>query len=69
MKLKNFTFSRGPSGGLDIIVRQNADDSQVVASLHTSEDALYELLAYLGLAAEEEDFVFPSDVEEQDLEE
>ncbi len=71
MKLKNFTFSRGPSGGLDIIVRQNADDSPVIASLHTTEDALYELLASLGLSADEEDdFVFPDDVvEEQDSEE
>jgi len=70
MKIKNFTFSRGPSGGLDIIVRQDgAENAQVISSLHTNEDDLYALLAALDLAADEEDFVFPGDVEEQDSEE
>jgi hypothetical protein len=56
MKIKNFTFTRGASGGLDIVVRQvAAENSPVIASLHTSEEDLYTLLASLELSADEDE--------------
>lgn len=55
MKIKNFTFSAGPSGGLDIVVTQTeGDHSPVIASLGTTQEDLYALLAFLGLSADED---------------
>jgi hypothetical protein len=76
MKIKNFEFNRTPStGGLEILVRQNADNSPVIAELHVSEENLYELLASLDLSAEpdeedEDDFAFEDEdeVESEDSE-
>jgi len=74
MELKNFAFSLGPSGGLDIVVKQTASDhSPVIASLHTSEEDLFALLASLGLVAaeeldEDEELLFEDDPESEDSE-
>jgi hypothetical protein len=74
MQIKNFTFNRTPStGGLEILVRQNADNSPVIAELHVSEDNLYALLASLDLSAEpdddDDDFDLEDEVEDEDDEE
>lgn len=74
MKIKNFTFTPGSTGGLDIVVRQHdAENSPVIASLHTSEEDLYALLATLGLSADEdleddEELLSLDDVESEDSE-
>lgn len=75
MKIKNFTFTPGSTGGLDIVVRQHdAENSPVIASLHTSEDDLYALLASLGLSADddlgdEEELLSLDEVEDSEDEE
>lgn len=54
--VRGFGFTSHDSGGLDIVVRAtDSSHSPIIRKLHMSESELFEMLALLGIGAEEVD--------------
>lgn len=54
--VRGFGFTARPEGGIDIVVRAtDSSHSPITRRLHMSEEELYEMLALLGIGAEDVD--------------
>lgn len=54
--VRGFGFTAGHDGGIDITVRgTDSSHSPIIRKLHMSEAELYEMLALLGVSAEDVD--------------
>lgn len=52
--VRGFGFTARPEGGIDIVVRAtDSSHSPITRRLHMSEEELYEMLALLGIGADE----------------
>jgi hypothetical protein len=52
--VRGFGFTGRPEGGIDIVVRAtDSSHSPITRRLHMSEEELYEMLALLGISADE----------------
>jgi hypothetical protein len=54
--VRGFGFANGHDGGLDIVVRgTDSSHSPIIRKLHMTDEELYEMLALLGISAEDVD--------------
>jgi len=54
--VRGFGFTSRPEGGIDIVVRAtDSSHSPITRRLHMSEEELYEMLALLGISADDVD--------------
>lgn len=54
--VRGFGFTAGHEGGIDVVVRAtDSSHSPIIRRLHMSEAELYEMLALLGVSAENVD--------------
>lgn len=61
--VRGFGFTGRPEGGIDIVVRAtDSSHSPIVRKLHMSEEELYEMLALLGVGADDVDDSIESEV-------
>lgn len=52
--VRGFSFTNGHEGGLDIVVRgTDSSHSPIIRKLHMTDEELYEMLALLGISAED----------------
>jgi len=65
--VRGFGFTGRAEGGIDIVVRAtDSSHSPITRRLHMSEEELYEMLALLGISADEVDGTLEVDTEEYD---
>lgn len=65
-QLRDFSFAATDEGGLEIIVRSHdSHGAKIIRALHMSEEELYEMLAAVGLSADEVE----EELDEEDLDE
>jgi hypothetical protein len=66
-QLRDFTFTPTDDGGVEIVVRTNdSHGARIVRAIHLAEEELYEMLAAIGLSADEVEDELDGDQEPDD---
>lgn len=65
--LRDFTFTPTNDGGVEIVVRTtDSHGAKIVRALHLEEEEMYEMLAAVGLSADEVEDDLDADQEPDD---